>query len=135
MTKWNLNSKRKKTGGLLKKGRKKKRYQRARDYLPSHVGKKVVKVKKARSDNVKRIGLGLNEANVMIEGKAQKTKIIHVIENPADPHFVRRNIVTKGAIIQTEIGKARVTSRPGQSGAINAVLIDRTMTKEKIKKK
>jgi small subunit ribosomal protein S8e len=43
--------------------------------------------------------------------------------------------VTKGAIIQTEIGKARVTSRPGQSGAINAVLIDRTMTKEKIKKK
>ncbi|MEK6949175.1 MAG: 30S ribosomal protein S8e, partial [Nanoarchaeota archaeon] len=43
--------------------------------------------------------------------------------NPANRHFVRRNIMTKGAIIETEKGKARITSRPGQDGAVNAVLI------------
>ena len=39
-------------------------------------------------------------------------------------NYVRQNIITKGAVIMTDAGKARVTSRPGQSGSINAVLID-----------
>ncbi|MEM2426420.1 MAG: hypothetical protein QXE83_05420 [Archaeoglobaceae archaeon] len=34
--------------------------------------------------------------------------------------------MTKGAIIQTEIGKAKVTNRPSQEGIINAVLIEKT---------
>ena len=55
--------------------------------------------------------------------KAQKTKIKTTVENPADRHFVRRNIMTKGAVIDTEVGKAKITSRPGQDGVINAVLI------------
>ena len=46
-----------------------------------------------------------------------------VVENPANRHFVRRNIMTKGTVIETEKGKARITSRPGQDGTINAVLI------------
>ena len=50
-------------------------------------------------------------------------KIISVVENPANRQYVRRNIVTKGAIVQTEIGKALVTSRPGQDGIVNAVLL------------
>jgi small subunit ribosomal protein S8e len=56
-------------------------------------------------------------------GKTTKTEILSVIENPANPHYVRRNIMTKGAIIDTKLGKARITSRPGQSGILNAVLI------------
>ncbi|RLF82243.1 30S ribosomal protein S8e, partial [Thermococci archaeon] len=52
-----------------------------------------------------------------------KVKIISVVENPANRQYVRRNIVTKGAIVQTEIGKALVTSRPGQDGIVNAVLL------------
>jgi len=52
-----------------------------------------------------------------------KTDIITVVENPANIHYVRRNILTKGAIVNTKLGKARITSRPGQSGVINAVLI------------
>ncbi len=55
--------------------------------------------------------------------KAQKTKIKTTTENPANRHFVRRNIMTKGTIIETEIGKAKITSRPGQDGVVNAVLI------------
>ncbi|MCD6558125.1 MAG: 30S ribosomal protein S8e, partial [Candidatus Aenigmarchaeota archaeon] len=38
--------------------------------------------------------------------------------------FVRRNIITKGAIIMTEDGRAVVTNRPGQEGVINAKLIE-----------
>ncbi|MBP2146305.1 ribosomal protein S8E [Methanofollis sp. W23] len=45
-------------------------------------------------------------------------------ENPADINYVRRNLLTKGAIIKTEIGRARVRSRPGQDGVVNAVLIE-----------
>ena len=56
--------------------------------------------------------------------RTQQAKILTVVENPADPHFVRRNVLTRGAVIETELGKARVTNRPGQVGIINAVLIE-----------
>ena len=61
-------------------------------------------------------------------GKTSKTKISEVLENAADRHFVRRNIITKGAIISVEAEgkekKAKVTSRPGQSGITEAVLLE-----------
>ena len=54
----------------------------------------------------------------------KKVKILTVKSNPADPNYVQRNIMNKGATITTEIGDAVVTSRPGQDGAINAVLLE-----------
>jgi small subunit ribosomal protein S8e len=70
--------------------------------------------------------LKANNANVTNPktGKTAKATITTVTGNPANINYVRRNIITKGAIIQTSAGKARVTSRPGQHGAINAVLIE-----------
>ena len=56
-------------------------------------------------------------------GKTTKTEITSVIENSANIHYIRRNIMNKGAIIDTKLGKAKITSRPGQSGTINAVLL------------
>jgi small subunit ribosomal protein S8e len=53
----------------------------------------------------------------------KKVAISNVIGNDANKHYIRRNIITKGAIIETELGKAKVTSRPGQDGVVNAVLI------------
>ena len=53
----------------------------------------------------------------------KKVKILTVKSNPADPNYVQRNIINKGATISTEAGDAIVTSRPGQDGAINAVLL------------
>ncbi|MBS3163365.1 30S ribosomal protein S8e, partial [Candidatus Woesearchaeota archaeon] len=50
-------------------------------------------------------------------------KIKTILENPANRHYVRRNIITKGSVIDTDLGKARVTNKPGQEGAINAILI------------
>ena len=43
--------------------------------------------------------------------------------NSANPNYVRRNIITKGAIVETPEGNAKVTSRPGQDGVINGILI------------
>ena len=51
------------------------------------------------------------------------TDIVNVVENPANPHLVRRNIITKGCVVETKLGKAKVTSRPGQEGSVNGVLI------------
>jgi small subunit ribosomal protein S8e len=53
----------------------------------------------------------------------KQVKIKTITDNPANRHFIRRNIMTKGAVVETELGKARITSRPGQDGVINAVLI------------
>ena len=55
--------------------------------------------------------------------KTTKTEIITVLENSANINYIRRNIMNKGAIINTKIGKAQIASRPGQSGVINAVLL------------
>ena len=124
MTKWYLKSKRKPTGALLKKHMKRKKYQRGRDYLPTHIGEIRRKAKRTKGGSSKLILLSANIANVNTGNKSQKTKIISVLENPANPQYVRRNIITKGAVIQTELGKAKVTSRPGQDGIVNAILIE-----------
>ena len=53
----------------------------------------------------------------------KKVRILAVVETPANPNYARMNIITKGTIIETELGRAIVTSRPGQDGVVNAVLI------------
>lgn len=124
MTKWILRSKRKVSGGLYNRSSKKKRAQRGRDFLPAHVAATKVRPKRTKGGGTKRVALGANRANVAADGKIAQTTILSVAGNAADSQFVRRNIITKGAIIETELGKARVTSRPGQDGVVNAVLIE-----------
>ena len=67
--------------------------------------------------------LSENFANITVGKETKRAKILSVIENYANPHLTRQNVITKGCIIETELGKARVTSRPGQHGIINAVLL------------
>lgn len=133
MAQWHLRSKRKPSGKLLKKNSKKKKYQRGRDFLPTHIGEPKSQSLDARGGNVKRLLLRTNVANVTVKGKSQKAKILSVIGNPADSQFIRRNIITKGAILQTDIGKVKVTSRPGQSGVINGLLIEEAPDEKKPK--
>ncbi len=125
MTKWQLPPKKKTTGGFIKRHGKKTRAQRGRDYLPTRIGEPKIKELRVRGGNKKLIALTTNFANIFADGKHQKTKILSVSDNPADSQFVRRNIITKGAMIVTELGKARVTNRPGQEGTVNAVLIEK----------
>lgn len=63
-------------------------------------------------------------ANVQIPGEGnKKAKILRVVEAPMNPDYVRRGIIVKGVVIETELGRAIVTSRPGQDGVINAILV------------
>ncbi|RLF15402.1 MAG: 30S ribosomal protein S8e [Thermoprotei archaeon] len=57
-------------------------------------------------------------------GSTKKVKILQVVKNPASVDYSRRGVITRGAIIKTELGLAKVTSRPGQDGVVNAVLIE-----------
>lgn len=56
-------------------------------------------------------------------GKTKKVKVARVIKNPANVDYDRRGVITKGTIIETSLGTARVTSRPGQNGVVNAILV------------
>jgi len=55
-------------------------------------------------------------------GKTEKAEILRVVKNPANVDYNRRGVITKGAEIETSIGMAKVTSRPGNDGVINAIL-------------
>ncbi len=55
--------------------------------------------------------------------KVTKTKILRVTKNPANRDYERRGVISKGALIETEGGQARVVSRPGQDGVVNAILV------------
>ena len=68
----------------------------------------------------------VNEANISdSSGKTTKVQIQRVIKNPANVDYDRRGVITKGTIIATNLGTAKVTSRPGQDGIVNAILIDK----------
>ncbi len=118
-------SKRKVSGGRYKKDRKKKLSEIGRTPSLTRIGKTRVKKLRVRGGNLKFRLFSTDVANVFDPKtkKYSKTKILSVVENPANRHYTRRNIMTKGTIIETELGKARITSRPGQEGNINAVLI------------
>jgi small subunit ribosomal protein S8e len=122
---WHLKSKRKPTGGKINRSRKKKKSERGSEFLETKIKKRGVKVKRSKGGNIKFKIMSEERVNVADPktGKIQQAKIISVKENSANPHYVRRNVITKGAVIETDLGLARVTSRPGQNGVINAVLI------------
>jgi small subunit ribosomal protein S8e len=113
------------TGGLYHKIRKKKKRDIGSDFIPIKIGPLRVKEIRTYGGNKKLRVLQTNIANVIDPHSktAKKVKIIQVKENPANPFYVRANIITKGAVIETELGLARVVSRPTQHGVINAVLV------------
>ncbi len=62
-------------------------------------------------------------ANLLTKEGYKKSKITSIVESPDNRNFARQNIITKGAIIMTEAGKAVVINRPGRDGAVNARLL------------
>jgi len=123
---WQGRSRRSYTGKLLKPFRKKRKYELGRDQVETLIGERKIKKVRVRGGNYKIKVFRESFANVYVpsEGKVVKAEIKNVVENPAHVHYARRNVITKGAIIETSVGKARVTSRPNQDGVVNAVLIE-----------
>lgn len=118
--------KRKATGGRYSsKVFYKRKHRKGNNPALTIVGDKRVKTVRTLGGNKKPRLTSINKVNVM-NTKTKKsitTDIKTILENPANRHFIRRNIISKGAVIDTPRGKARVTNRPSQEGFVNAVLV------------
>ena len=118
-------AKRKATGSRYKKDRSKRLYETGRFPILTKIDERKVKAERVRGGSTKLMLLNINTVNLFDQQgkKHSQAKILSVTETPSNRHFVRRNIMTKGSIILTDKGKARITNRPGQEGTLNAVLI------------
>ena len=123
---WQGRSVRSKTGGRYSPSRAKRRFEIGGSAADTTIGEDRKKNSRTIGGNSKVRALRAAFANVANPktGTITKARIETVAENNADPNYMRRNILTKGAVIKTEIGKARISSRPGQQGVVNAVLIE-----------
>ena len=86
-------------------------------------GEQKTVTRKVRGKNVKTALVSAGFVNLVLDSKVKKTKIIRVLENPTNNDYQRRGVITKGAIIETEDGKCKVVSRPGQNGVVNGILV------------
>jgi small subunit ribosomal protein S8e len=126
MSVWHGNlHKRKPSGGKKRAYRMKRRYERGGFPTETLMGEPKRKTLRKHGGNIKvRV---VKEKNTSVTdpatGKTEKTQITRVIRNPANVDYNRRGVITKGTIIETNLGQAKVTSRPGQHGVINAILI------------
>ncbi len=121
MSIWKGRSKRKPSGGRYWPFRKKRKSEIGKDPVYTKVGETKRKQERVRSGKKITRLLNAEFANIIKDKKATKVKILSVKENPANRHFVRQNIITKGAIIETETGLAKVTSKPTKHGLVNAI--------------
>jgi len=126
MAQWHLRSKRTSTGSTYSRLRKKRRQDRGSEFAETKIGPRKAKRERVRGGTEKGRLLSVEKINVADPktGKVSRTKLLSVESNPANPHYTRRNIITKGAIVKTEAGVARITSRPGQNGIANGILIE-----------
>ncbi len=117
--------KRKLTGGKKRAYRTKKKYEQGGYPAETILGEPKQKVSRGYGGNVKVKALSDKFVSVTDpkSGKTQKTEIVRVVRNGANVDYNRRGVITKGAEIETSLGLAKVTSRPGNDGVINAVLV------------
>jgi small subunit ribosomal protein S8e len=120
--------KRKRTGGKKRPYREKRRYERG--YFPTEtvIGGHQTKVDRRRGGTTKTRLVKTSHVNVSdpSTGDTKRVEILRVLRNPANVDYDRRGVITKGTLLETPLGTARVTSRPGQSGDLNAVLVPET---------
>jgi small subunit ribosomal protein S8e len=122
---WQGRAKRVKTGKVVRPYRKKKKYEIGSLPTATLLGKPVVRKVRGRGNNTKFRMLKGKMVNISLsDGKTKKVEIQEVLENPASVDFNRRGVITKGAFLRTELGRVRVTSRPGRDGIINGILLE-----------
>ena len=120
-----LRSNRKSTGGRYKRVLVKRLARLGR--LPSltSIGKTKAKSVRTIGGNSKEKTLRTDKVN-LYDPTAKTHEVVEMkntIDNPANRHYVRRNILTKGSVIEPTKGKAKITSRPGQGATVNATLV------------
>lgn len=125
MSVWHGDMRKKKLSGSRKKMyRKKRKYEQGTFPVETRMGERKQKISRGRGGNIKIKILSEKQVSVTDPktGKTEKTEVLRVVKSPANIDYNRRGVITKGALIETSLGPARVTSRPGQHGILNAVL-------------
>ncbi len=119
--------KRKLTGGKKRAYRTKKKYEAGGYPAETVLGETKRKTQREIGGNIKVKVLTEKFASVTdpASGQTTKTEITRVVSNGANVDFNRRGVITKGAQIETALGLAKVTSRPGNDGVVNAVLVSK----------
>jgi len=111
------------TGGRRHPLRSRRKYEMNRFPNEAVIGEQITITRKVRGKNVKTAIKTIDSVNLAIDSKIKRVKIIKVLENSTNNDYKRRGIISKGAILETEEGKCRVVSRPGQHGTVNAILV------------
>ncbi len=125
MARSHAKSKRKYTGKKYKHFRKKRKRELERPSMNTVIGEEKKKQQKTLGGNTKIKLFSTNFINVTDPNtnKTAKVRILGFESNAASKDLNRRHILTKGAVVETEIGNAKITSRPGQQGTLNGILI------------
>jgi len=118
--------KRKLTGGKKRAYRAKKKYEEGGFPAETTLGEPRRKIVRIMGGNTKTKVLSDKFVTVtnLKTGKTEKCEITRVVRNGANVDYNRRGVITKGAEIETALGLAKVTSRPGNDGVINAILVE-----------
>lgn len=112
------------TGGRRHPLRIRRKYETDRYPNEAVNGAQVTITRRVRGNNRKTALKSVDFVNLASnDSKVKKTKILKVLENATNNDYKRRGIITKGAILETENGKCRVISKPGQDGIVNAILV------------
>ena len=112
------------TGGIRHPLRIRRKYEIDRYPNEALTDPQVTITRKVRGKNHKTALKTIDYVNLSTpDSKVKKSKIVKVLENPTNNDYQRRGVITKGAILETQEGKCKVVSRPGQDGVVNAVLI------------
>lgn len=112
------------TGGVRHPLRIRRKYEIDRYPNEGLIGAQETVTRKVRGMNLKTALKTIDFVNLSTpDAKIKKTKILKVLTNPTNNDYQRRGVISKGAILETQEGKCKVVSRPGQDGCVNAVLI------------
>ena len=112
------------TGGRRHPLRTRRKYETDRYPNEPVNGAQVTITRQVRGKNSKTALKTIDFVNLATgDAKVKKSKILKVLDNATNNDYKRRGIITKGAILETQEGKCRVISRPGQNGIVNAILL------------
>jgi len=112
------------TGGRRRPLRVRRKYEIDRFPNEALTGSQITVTRNVRGKNIKTALKTIDFVNLSIpNSKVKKTKILRVLENSTNNDYQRRGVITKGAILETQDGKCKVVSRPGQHGMVNAILV------------
>ena len=112
------------TGGISHPLKSRRKFQTDRYPNEALMGDQVTVTRRTRGNNKKTSLKTANVVNlVLADGKIKSSEIVRVLENQTNNDYQRRGVITKGAIVETEDGKCKILSRPGQDGTLNGTLL------------